>query len=77
MKQFKKQYTALSRDQDDDDIDEQKESVAYGHICVIPLNGEKYDQQTWPHHRSKHVLDDLKQYAGRDRDHFAPICPGQ
>jgi len=46
MKQFKKQYTALSRDQDDDDIDEQKESVAYGHICVIPLNGEKYDQQT-------------------------------
>ena len=32
--------------QDDDDIDEQKESVAYGHICVIPLNGEKYDQQT-------------------------------
>jgi len=40
-KHFKKQYTARSRDQDDD-IYEQEESVAYGDIRVIPLNGEKY-----------------------------------
>ena len=42
IKQFKRQYTSLSRDQDDNDIDEQEESVAYGDICVISLNGEKY-----------------------------------
>ena len=39
IKHFKKQYTALSGDQDNDD-DEQEES--YGDIHVIPLNGEKY-----------------------------------
>ena len=42
LKQFKKQYTALSRDQNDNDINEQEKSVAYGDICVIPLNGEQY-----------------------------------
>ena len=42
VKQFKKQYTALFRDQNDNDINKQEKSVAYGDICVIPLNGEKY-----------------------------------
>ena len=42
IKQFKKQYTALSRDQNDNDINEREKSVAYGDICVIPLNGEQY-----------------------------------
>ena len=37
IRHFKKQYTALSGDQDDD---EQEES--YGDIRVTPLNGEKY-----------------------------------
>jgi len=37
IKHFKKQYIALSGDQDDD---EQEES--YGDIRVTPLNGEKY-----------------------------------
>ena len=41
IKHFKKQYTARSRDQDDDDICEQ-ESVSYGDIRVVPLNSEKY-----------------------------------
>ena len=39
IKHFKKQYTARSRDQDDDDIYEQE---AYGDIRVVPLNSEKY-----------------------------------
>jgi len=38
IKHFKKQYTARSRDQDD----EQVESVSYGDIRVTPLNGKKY-----------------------------------
>ena len=38
IKHFNKQHTALSKDQDDDD--EQEE--AYGDIRVTPLNGEKY-----------------------------------
>jgi len=42
IKHFKKQYTARSRDQDDDDIYEQEESVSYGDIRVVPLNSEKY-----------------------------------
>ena len=42
IKHFKKQYTARSRDQDDDDICEQEESVSYGDIRVVPLNSEKY-----------------------------------
>ena len=42
IKHFKKQYTARSRNQDDNDIDKKKESVAYGDIRVIPLNGKKY-----------------------------------
>ena len=40
IKHFKKQYTARSRDQDDD-IYEQDESVSYGDIRVILLNGKK------------------------------------
>ena len=42
IKRFKKQYTSRSRYQDDNDMDEQEASVAYGDIRVIPLNGEKY-----------------------------------
>jgi len=42
FKHFKKQYTTRSRDQDDNDIYKHEESVAYGDIRVIPLNGEKY-----------------------------------
>jgi len=42
IKHFKKQYTARFRDQDDDDIYEQEESVSYGDISVTPLNGETY-----------------------------------
>jgi len=42
IKHFKKQYTARSRDQDDDNIYEQEESVSYGDIRVFPLNSEKY-----------------------------------
>ena len=42
IKHFKKQYTARSRVQDDDDIYEQEESVSYGDIRVVPLNSEKY-----------------------------------
>ena len=42
IKHFKKQYTVRSRNQDDDDIYEQEESVSYGDIRVVPLNSEKY-----------------------------------
>ena len=42
IKHFKKQYTARSRDQDDDGICEQEETVSYGDIRVVPLNSEKY-----------------------------------
>ena len=41
IKHFKKQYAALSRDQDNDD-DIYKQEEAYGDTRVIPLNGEKY-----------------------------------
>jgi len=37
IKHFKKQYTARSRDQNDDDIYEQEESVSYGDIRMVPL----------------------------------------
>jgi len=43
IKHFKKQYTARSRDQDNDDIYEQEEeSVSCEDVRVSPLNGEKY-----------------------------------
>ena len=43
IKHFKKQYTARSRDQDNDDIYEQEEeSVSCDDVRVTPLNGEKY-----------------------------------
>jgi len=34
-------------------------------------------RRTRPHHRCGHVLDGREQYAGRDCDHLAAICPSQ